>query len=297
MKATVSQIYTTSKVTSTDGTLIGYRQFGHGPGVVLVHGGMQASQNFMKLADSLSDTFTVYVPDRRGRGLSGPFGDNYSIKKECEDLAALLEKTSAHYVFGLSSGALVAMQAALSLPVIQKVALYEPPLSVDGSSLTLWLARYDKEVAKGDLAAAFITVINETGIEDPPILFKVLPRFVLASFMRPAIRAQARKTQGDDVPLEALIPTMHYDAHLANDLKGALYTFKDMRSEVLLLGGSKTQGYLRAALDALQNVLPHIRRIEFPGVGHLVADNDGKPELVAEQLRRFFGPPDEGLAT
>jgi pimeloyl-ACP methyl ester carboxylesterase len=52
---------------------------GRGPGVVLVHGGMQAAQNFTKLATVLADTFTVYVPDRRGRGLSGPFGDRYGL--------------------------------------------------------------------------------------------------------------------------------------------------------------------------------------------------------------------------
>jgi hypothetical protein len=48
---------------------------------------MQASQDFMKLATELSSQFTIYVPDRRGRGLSGPFGNNYSVIKECEDVA------------------------------------------------------------------------------------------------------------------------------------------------------------------------------------------------------------------
>jgi len=42
----------------------------------------------MKLATELSDEFTIQVPDRRGRGMSGSFGDNYSVIKECEDLAA-----------------------------------------------------------------------------------------------------------------------------------------------------------------------------------------------------------------
>ena len=63
--------YTTGSVTSADGTRVGYRRFGRGPGVVLVHGGMQAAQNFSALAVELSDAFTVVVPDRRGRGLSG----------------------------------------------------------------------------------------------------------------------------------------------------------------------------------------------------------------------------------
>src|SRR5674536_392631 len=71
---TKSQTFTSSSVTSSDGTIIGYRQLGSGSGIILVHGGASASQSYMKLGALLSDTFTVYIPDRRGRGLSGPFG-------------------------------------------------------------------------------------------------------------------------------------------------------------------------------------------------------------------------------
>jgi pimeloyl-ACP methyl ester carboxylesterase len=71
------QTYTTGSVTSKDGTIIGYRQLGSGPGIILVHGAVSSSQLFMKLGAALSDAFTVYIPDRRSRGLSGLFGDNY----------------------------------------------------------------------------------------------------------------------------------------------------------------------------------------------------------------------------
>jgi len=84
---------TTGSVTSADGTTIGYRQYGHGPGIVLVQGGMGSAPNFMQLAEALSRAFTVYVPDRRGRGLSGPYGNDYSIQKDVEDVDALLTKT------------------------------------------------------------------------------------------------------------------------------------------------------------------------------------------------------------
>jgi pimeloyl-ACP methyl ester carboxylesterase len=69
-------------VRSADGTTIGYRQLGRGAGVILLHGGMKTSQDFMTLAAALSDAFTVYVVDRRGRGLSGPIGDGFSVDKE-----------------------------------------------------------------------------------------------------------------------------------------------------------------------------------------------------------------------
>lgn len=106
--------------TSAHGTTIGYRQAGDGPGVVLVHGAGQSSQNLMTLARGLSDRFTVYVPDRRGRGMSGPCREDPGARKEVEDLGALLDRTQAHNVFGLSVGAPIAIDAARALPAITR---------------------------------------------------------------------------------------------------------------------------------------------------------------------------------
>jgi len=69
-------------VISKDGTTIGYRQLGRGPGLVVLHGAMESAQNHMQLAEALADTYTVYLPDRRGRGLSGPYGRGYSVREE-----------------------------------------------------------------------------------------------------------------------------------------------------------------------------------------------------------------------
>lgn len=156
--------YTTEFVTSKDGTKIGYRQLGSGPGLILVHGGMQASQDFMALGALLADDFSVYIPDRRGRGLSGPHG-NYSLLKECEDMGAIIEKTGAKNIFGLSSGAIIALQTSNLFPAIRKAALYEPPLYTDSSTTHIWGARYDKYLKQGKLAEAVVTVIKGAGDE------------------------------------------------------------------------------------------------------------------------------------
>jgi hypothetical protein len=97
-------------VRSADGTVIGYRQVGGGPGIVLVRGGGQSSQNLMTLAGRLSDRFTVYVPDRRGRGMSGPYREDHGLRHEIEDLAKLRAavvqmSTLADVARGLNLGA------------------------------------------------------------------------------------------------------------------------------------------------------------------------------------------------
>jgi pimeloyl-ACP methyl ester carboxylesterase len=77
-------------VTSKDGTEIHLCVAGSGPGVILVHGGLQTSTSLSQLAKRLSDSFTVYRVDRRGRRPSGPFGDSYGLQTEIDDLSTAL---------------------------------------------------------------------------------------------------------------------------------------------------------------------------------------------------------------
>jgi pimeloyl-ACP methyl ester carboxylesterase len=285
MNATRPKSYTDGSVTSHDGTTIGYRQIGIGPGLILLHGGMQAAQSFMKLATALSDTFTVYIPDRRGRGLSGPVRDGVGMNEELQDLQALATKTDAQDVFGLSSGALIALQATLALPSLRKVALYEPPLAIDGApSPMAWAAHYEEDLARGDLAAAMVTCMKGTG----DVSRLKMPRFILVPLMRLAIRASANDKTSRNIPLEVLIRSVQSDIRLAAEMAGTVETFKTARAEILLIGGDRSAAYLASALDALARVLPDARRVELSGIGHLAADDVGQPERVAGVLRRFF---------
>jgi pimeloyl-ACP methyl ester carboxylesterase len=77
---------TNAAAESRDGTRIGYWKTGHGPAVVLVHGSMESARSHTLLAQALADDFTVYLPDRRGRGLSGPHRPDHAARTEVEDL-------------------------------------------------------------------------------------------------------------------------------------------------------------------------------------------------------------------
>src|SRR2546423_1594204 len=108
--------YSTGSVVSKDGTIIGYRQVGNGPAVILLHGAMESAQSHMQVAEALADRFTIYLPDRHGRGLSGPYREDHSIETDVQDMAALLRKTGAPDVLGGSSGPLFWPQSALHPP-------------------------------------------------------------------------------------------------------------------------------------------------------------------------------------
>lgn len=226
--------YTTGYVTSRDGTTIGYRQLGHGPGVVLLHGAMESAQSHMQLAAALADAFTVYVPDRRGRGLSGPFGSHYGMQKEVEDLDALLTESSAHNVFGVSAGGLICLEAALTLPAIRKVALYEPALIVNGSISTAFLPRYDREMAQGDVAAALVT--GMLGAQMGPPMLNRMPRWLLRAFTSMGMNSEDKKAKPGDVTMRKLAPTLHYDFQLVAEMAETLQRCQSVPLEMLLLG-------------------------------------------------------------
>ncbi len=277
--------YTTGSITSADGTTIGYRQIGTGPGLIILPGGMQASQHYMRLATALSDAFMVYVVDRRGRGLSGPHGDQYSMTKECEDLDALLAQKEAHFVFGHSSSALIALQAALTLPSISKVAIYEPPLSLHGSISTSWIPKFDREIAEGKLASALITFVKADKLSR-------LPRWLLLPLLKWYLSREKKPLLPNDIPMSALIPTQRFDGLLVKEMDGSLENFAKVRIEVLLLGGAKSPAFLRDILDALNHTLPHVKRIEYPDLDHSAPNqtrpNQKGPERIARDLRAFF---------
>ncbi len=276
-------------VVSKDGTTIGYYQLGQGPGVVLLHGSMETAQSHLQLAQALADAFTVYLPDRRGRGLSGPYGKDYSIREDIEDVDALLTKTGAHNVFGVSSGGIIMLQAALTLPAVQRAAIYEPPLSLTRAIAAEILTRFDREMAAGDVAAALVTGMK--GAQMGPPIFNLMPRWLLVSLTKRMMSSQGKKAGSSDFSFQSLALTLHYDFALVTEMSERLDSFQDVPAEVLLLGGSQSPAYLKASVDSLAKTLPHAKRIEFSGLGHGGSGNTewgGQPQQVGQVLREFF---------
>jgi pimeloyl-ACP methyl ester carboxylesterase len=290
--------YNKGSVTSKDGTIIGYRQMGSGPGLILLHGGVKASQTLMKLGTALSDKFTVYIPDRRGRGLSGPFGEDYGLKREVEDVDAILKKTDAHFIFGTATGGIIALQSALDLTSIHKAVIFEPPLYVNETEMNNFNdigKRYDQYVAEGKFSSAMVTSseiatkVSGDELEPPYQWVKYMPNIILRLIFKIVLALDARNVKDDDVPLKQLIPTFHNDVLLVNETKGTLNNFKEVSAEVLLLSGSKTFIFIKHVISALNEVLPHVTCVEVKGIDHAAAeDATGKPEIIAKEIKKFL---------
>src|SRR5258708_16175521 len=117
--------------------------------------------------------------------------------------------------------------------------------------------------------------------------FTRLPRWLLLPFIKRFLQREKQMITPHEVSLEALIPTQRFDQRLVKGMDGSITSFALLDTEVFLLGGEKSPAFLRDALDALENTLPHARRIEFKGLDHGGPD-EAAPERIGKELRGFF---------
>lgn len=287
---------TTGQVASADGTTIGYLRTGDGPAVVVLHGSNESARSHLQLAQELASNFTVYLPDRRGRGLSGPHRPDHSLRTEIEDVQAVVAHAGAQKVFGVSVSALIALQAARTAPAIGQVAAYEPALLMDTSGqYTSWISRFDQEMAHGQVADALITSIR--GLDLAPPAFRYPPRRLLVAATNAAMRKEDAQAAPGAVTMCQLAPTLRYEPLLLAEMAGTIATFADVPADVLLMGGDmKRPAFIRPAFDALAQTLPHVDisgELDVPAVllrpdGHVAWAGEDQHDLLS-QLPRWFG--------
>lgn len=273
-----------------EGVKIGYRKIGQGPGLILLHGGLQSSLNFTDLAKAMSGDFTIYIPDRRGRGLSDPYRNEDGLRTESSDLLALVRHSGAAYAFGLSSGAIIALQAALNSPALTKIALYEPPIPVNENTLKIF-GRLDQEyeqyLQQDNLARAFICILKILG-DTSFSLLRSLPAFITVPMVSLLMRTEARNKIRKEPALKDLVPTFHHDRIIGKESGHLLTQCVQVRADVLFLSGRKSQTFLKETIAELRAIIPNAKYIEFRKQGHIAADNSGDPKGVAARLVEFF---------
>jgi pimeloyl-ACP methyl ester carboxylesterase len=278
-KKEINMIGTVSEqaVISDDGTRIAYTTTGTGPGLVILSGGLLSGKDYAALASALAGTFTVHSVDRRGRGDSGPQGENHSMAAEVTDLCAVLAATGARFVFGHSYGGLVALQAALrTTGEIERVAAYEPAVSVDGSLPTDYLPEFDKALEEGRKARAMAILLRGLKLAGPMADWP-MPVTVAASEVM--LRTVGRS-------FRAALPAIAADARAGIDCDGPATAYATMPVPAMLMIGEHGPDYLREAVTAVSAATPSARLIEVPGTGHDAPQQI--PETIAAEMRAFF---------
>ena len=275
-------------VTSKDGTTIAFDQLGKGPAVILVNGalGTRSHATPDSMADILSKQFTAIDYDRRGRGDSGDT-PTYAVQREIEDIEALIDGAGGSaFLFGNSSGAILALEAARALPNrVKKLALYEPPFIIDASRPPLpedyveQLNAATRAGRPGDAVEIFMTKA-----------LLIPPEFV--DMMRDApMSAAFGDNEGAKPPewadMEKVAHTLAYDGMIVKDfLAGKPLPPKRWASftaPTLVIVGGNSEPFFHDGAQALVDDMSNAQRRTLEGQDHAVS-----PVALAPVLIEFF---------
>jgi pimeloyl-ACP methyl ester carboxylesterase len=259
-------------VTSKDGTTIAYDQSGHGPVVILIDGALQYrafDQGMAQLAELLSPHFTVIHYDRRGRGDSTDT-QPYSVEREVEDIETLVDVSGGSAsLYGISSGAALAMEAAIALDSkIQKLALYEPPYNDDEAARKRW-NEYTKKLGelliegrKGDAVGLFMMYVG-------------LPEDQLEAMHQHPMWPK----------WEAVGQTLAYDhtALMGEDASVPVERAARVKVPTLVMNGSESFPFMSETARILAQAIPNAQHRILDGQTHEVAS-----EALAPVLIEFF---------
>src|ERR687897_430613 len=255
-----------NRLTSSDGTTIAFERSGDGPPVILVCGGSTDRTANAPLSDLLAEHFTVFNYDRRGRGDSGDKAP-YAVEREIEDLDAVIAAAGGSAsVYGTSSGAALALEAAASGLAITKLALWEPPFNVEGrppppADTARILTELVAAGRRGEAGGAF--PVKGVGLP---------PEFVAEAKKAPWWPAQ-----------EALAHTLAYDATIMGDYSLPAERVASVTTPTLVIAGGASFPWIRKTAQAIADIIPHAQRRTLEGQTHNVA-----PEAIAPVLEEFF---------
>ena len=272
-------IGTTHSVRSKDGTRIGYLSIGGGPAVLVLPGILSMAADYAAFAHALAEHFTVHIIERRGRGESGPQGEDYSIVKECEDVLALRAETDASLLVGHSYGGLVALEVARNNTAFTKIAVYEPGVSIEGSMPMDWMPGYEKKLAEHkDLDA----LVEFTLADAPPPLSKTPPWLMKLVWRLMFIRYP----QSRQMP-RLLQQNLREWREIAR-LDSSYEHYREIAAGVLLMYGGKSRSKaVNLAMERLSAILPHSETREFPKLDHFGIERTA-PREVAKAVNDYF---------
>ncbi|HEX9357929.1 MAG TPA: alpha/beta hydrolase [Streptosporangiaceae bacterium] len=253
------------RVTSSDGTSIAFERVGTGPAVILVDaaGNFRGFSPMPQLAEALSQNFTIFTYDRRGKGASADTLP-YAVDREIEDLQALIDLAGGSaFVHGFSSGAILALLGAERGIGIPKLSLLEPPLRVEATppSPSGISGEVAKLVITGRRGEAYEHWLRGIGV----------PAEVIAGMREGPIWPA----------LEATAHTLVYDSLIPGSMPPD--RLAAISTPTLVLGSEGSGDQLRNWVRGVAEALPNASARLPPGTWHGVS-----AEHLAPALTEFF---------
>jgi pimeloyl-ACP methyl ester carboxylesterase len=254
-----------TRVTSKDGTQIAFDRTGKGPALILVSGALshRGALAGNPLVAALAKRFTVYTYDRRGRGDSTDV-QPYAVEREIEDLDALVAHAGGSAnLFGVSSGAALAMQtaAALGSTKVPKLALYDPPYGQDSATFTTQKQRINELIQTGKPGGA--------------------AEYFLTAIGTPPEALDGMKRSAEWKAIEKIDFTLAYDYEVLGTGAVPEAVARSVTVPTLVLTGENSPPFILPASDRIAAVMPRAQRKTLPGQSHQVNADVTAPLLIA----------------
>jgi len=261
-------------VTSKDGTTIAFDQSGTGQPLIMIPGAFGYSKfpGSLELAALLSSDFTFINYDRRGRGESGDT-QPYAVAREIEDIEALIDAVGGSaFLGGMSSGAILALEAANQFPgKVKKLALYEPPFIINDS--------------RPPLPSDFVQQLKDA-------VTAGRPGDAIDIIMTHALRIPAEQLapmRHDPLWPEMIkvAPTLVYDGTIQADFMAGKPLPRDRWTHVnfptLVMNGETSDQFFKDGAQALVDLLPNAQHRIVEGQNHNIS-----MKVLAPVLKMFF---------
>jgi pimeloyl-ACP methyl ester carboxylesterase len=258
-------------ITSRDGTTLAVERHGTGSPLVVVGGALCDRARTRDTALALAARHTVLNYDRRGRGDSGPAAGG--LAREIEDLAAVVAAAGAPAaVYGHSSGAALAVQAAAAGVPMTRLVLHDPPYGPDDAAqraeARAYLDALLPALAEGRHDDAVTLFFGLTGL--PPELvagWRTEPWWPATAAMAPTLSNDA----------EAL----GYAADTGGSVPHKLLT--QVPQPTLILVGAESPPFMHETAEAVRRSLPNADLASLKGQSHAAS-----PESVAAAVATFL---------
>jgi pimeloyl-ACP methyl ester carboxylesterase len=256
-----------SVATSRDGTRIGFEKTGSGPAVIVVSGALSHRGLYRdrSLPARLSEHFTVYLYDRRGRGESTDV-QPYGVAREIEDIEALLDDAGGSgSLYGVSSGGALALQAAAKLgsAKVTRLAIYDAPYGQKPEDFARQKQRVNELVRTGEPGEA--------------------AAFFLSAIGTPPEALEAMKRSPEWEAIRKIDFTLAYDYMVLGDGDVPEEIVNAVRVPTLVMNGEKSMDFMGGAADRMAALVPQSQRKTLKGQAH-----QAETEVMAPVLVEFF---------
>ena len=262
----------TGSAVSADGTTIGYCRTGEGPPLVLVHGTSADHARWAPVLPALGEHFTVYAVDRRGQEGSGDAAD-HSLEQEVVDVVAVVDAIGAPVsLLGHSYGAICSLEAASRRAArVDGLVLYEPPIPTGMAVFPAEaVERVEAPIEGGDRGEAVAILLREVAGMPPSEVYRLRAE--------PAWHKRV-----------AAAHTLPREARAAEGYVLDPACLRELGISSLLLLGSESPPFFKAATEAVDGALQDSRIVVMPGQGHVAMHT--APELFASLVIGFLTEP------